>query len=270
MRKLTKWDYIKAVTIICSFGLIVYCVFSLNVREADFYNRLMTTDKTKYTLLVMLILVGINFCLITNFKLKDKNMTLQAMYDTAAFMSLISLYFVVTNKEFQTVIFFALVILFFIALVVLRFVVLKAEFDIYKSYKHNPDRYIRLDEKESPLNKNYNYAQMELDRARNHSAFYEKKTVNAGDYFENAKSKKGVNGVKNQSFLNPHNNNYEKAFMEGQDNTNNVGVAFDFNPDPKNAKSAGRSMKDSITRNTTDVDQLNKDFIKTYNSKKGL
>ena len=140
--------------------------------------------------------------------------------------------------------------------------------------KENPDRYIRIDENaQSPLREGQqNVAQREFEKNRNNSAFYSHKKVDARAYFEDKETKKKGTYQKG-SFINVPTNNYENGFMENSNyansRTNNAGKTFDFNPNPKNARTTS-NMRDSINRNTTDVEALNEEFVKKYHSKNGL
>lgn len=224
-------------------------------------------------ILYILTLSGILLSVVTYnvSKLRKNNLLLQIIYYivTLILLCMIYIYTIGYDSLRYTIFIYLLLALMLMTLVTKIFLISLQNKD---KKIQNQDKYIHFDNSKSMLvDDKSNIAEKELSKSKDYSAFYNHIKSDVSTYFEE------VNGIKSQqnnNYINASNQNYNKAFMNDYDYndniTNNVGETYNFNPDPENAKYFHQTMRNKAQRNTTDVEKLNKDFIKKYHGKKGI
>lgn len=262
-----------SIIIMLLFLYILSATIYVGVNARPLLQSINNDIKIKVLFISILVSIMVILSFITIFKLGKKHIRTQILYNVSVFALLSGVYYM-TMPKINIYIGICVIGVFTILTIMSRIVMIKYDMEIIKKIKQpNEEKYVKLNVTSSlPSGVKVNDIEAEFDKMRNNSEFYKHKSVNEIDYFE--EKKRNRPNLEYGSFIEVKNNYYENAFMDNpayySGKSNNIGMAFDYNPDVKNPKYAGRPMKDTVQKNTTDVDKLNEEFVKKYNSKNGL
>ena len=239
-------------TIIFLVSVFVVSYFS----KLNLFSVINNNNLVKYGFIVGLSCVLLLTLTLGFGKLKKKHLVIQLInYISLSALLMISFEFV---TKFEVVNIFKnlkilLTTLTFLVCLVTSLVILIVLSN--KKVKKVEDKYIRFDTTTSPLKtKNVNSIEEEFNKARGNSVFYAyEKTNDVSQYFEEKKKQ-------SQLDLNDSEVKQEKYFNQ----------SFSFDVDINNAQYQGQSFKNVSSRNVTNVNKLNEDFMKDYNSRNGL